>query len=116
MSNYIRVLPRDAFNEANLLKCIGRLTLLIHDNEIDWLKYEQYNDNEEGFNICQEESSGEIYITNLIFYLKKDNTEIIFTSCYNSKDNYPLIAYTTDNNYYRVFDENGNFLLTEEMF
>ncbi len=28
---YHRVLPRDAFNEAKLLKCIGKLTLLIED-------------------------------------------------------------------------------------
>lgn len=29
--NYFRVLPRDLFNEAKLLKCVGRLCLLIHD-------------------------------------------------------------------------------------
>jgi hypothetical protein len=28
----IRVLPRDAFNDANLLKCIGQLVLLIEDD------------------------------------------------------------------------------------
>lgn len=28
MGGYIRVIPRDLFNEANLLKCLGRLALL----------------------------------------------------------------------------------------
>lgn len=29
--SYQRVIPRDLFNEANLLKCYGQLALLIHD-------------------------------------------------------------------------------------
>lgn len=28
MSGYLRVIPRDLFNEASLLKCLGRLALL----------------------------------------------------------------------------------------
>lgn len=29
MSTYIRVLPRDLFNEADLLKCVARLWILL---------------------------------------------------------------------------------------
>lgn len=31
LSNYERVVPRDLFNEANLLKCIGKLVLEIEE-------------------------------------------------------------------------------------
>ena len=30
---YRRVLPRDLFNEAKLLKCLGQLALIIHDGQ-----------------------------------------------------------------------------------
>lgn len=30
---YQRVIPRDLFNEAKLLKCLGRLSLFIHDGK-----------------------------------------------------------------------------------
>ena len=40
-AKYTRVLPRDLFNEAKLMKCMGLLTLLIHDELIpDCLKFE----------------------------------------------------------------------------
>lgn len=87
--NYHRVIPRDFFNESKLLKCMGRLALLIHENKLP-----------EGINIVIEES-GEP------FDIKQNNLlEIIFISNYkikindeyyefgttiNSKDNYPLL-------------------------
>ena len=32
-TQYERVIPRDLFNEAKLLKCVGLLVLKIHDGE-----------------------------------------------------------------------------------
>ncbi len=37
---YTRVIPRDLFNEAKLLKCIGRLVLLIHDGDHNNISFE----------------------------------------------------------------------------
>lgn len=34
-SSYRRVLPRDLFNEAKLLKCLGQLSLMIHDGKCE---------------------------------------------------------------------------------
>lgn len=33
--SYRRVIPRDLFNEANLLKCYGQLALLLHERPVD---------------------------------------------------------------------------------
>lgn len=42
---YNRVLPRDAFNDANLLKCIAKLTMDIEDG---YLKNWQYHFDDQG--------------------------------------------------------------------
>ncbi len=36
---YHRVLPRDLFNDANLLKCMGRLIMLIDDLRMENVSY-----------------------------------------------------------------------------
>ena len=64
-TNYTRVLPGDLFNEAKLLKCIGRLVLLIEDREsITGLTF-QFDD--APFNIVQDPSDGSIAIHNIRF-------------------------------------------------
>lgn len=102
-TNYQRVMPRDLFNEAKLLKCIGRLVLLIHDNAApQGLSFEHIGDYFEiGLN-----DEGTLQIGNIAFNYK--NVAIQFKTQQNSKSNYPLFAeyHLTD---YLVFDDNGNF-------
>ncbi len=35
--SYMRILPRDAFNEANFLKCLAKLTMDIEDGLLPFL-------------------------------------------------------------------------------
>jgi hypothetical protein len=103
MPNYMRVLPRDAFNEANLLKCIGQLTLLMHDKGVPGLQYEYDG---EPFKIVMDDSDGSIFVKNIQFYLNSKPIE--FKRPMNSRQHWPLIESETGE---PVFDENGNYVL-----
>jgi hypothetical protein len=100
---YVRVLPRDLFNESKLLKCIGRLCLLIH-NRLTPVKM-GFDEHGEPFEIKQLQD-GELFISNYDISIKKKI--FLFKSKYNSKANYPLYL---DYDYcdYLVFDEKGEF-------
>lgn len=65
--SYTRVIPRDLFNEAKLLKCLGRLSLMLHDgmgSVSQQLTLDLINP-EQGFQIERDDSSGDISCTNL---------------------------------------------------
>ncbi len=64
--SYQRVIPRDLFNEAKLLKCMGQLALIIHDgvNVPKGLTLD-HEESENGFEVAQDSSSGELYVANL---------------------------------------------------
>lgn len=100
---YKRVIPRDLFNEAKLLKCLGQLQLLIHDGN---LKFTSDFDNE-AFEICQNPLDGSLYCSNYNVYL--DNEHIPLFTNYNSRENYPLFAIYKDEAYY-LFDEQGRYM------
>ena len=109
--NYKRVLPRDLFNEANLLKCIGKLTLMIEDGLIPWLSYHYDNDE---FNVWQNESNGALYVGNIQFYVTgQAGNMLTIERPLNSRDNWPLFVETEEDSY-SVFDEAGNFVLEEK--
>jgi len=100
--HYQRVCPRDLFNEAKLLKCMGLLCLKILDGLAPYdLKYD--DEDIEGFNVGLMDE-GYLTITNLPFTL--NGREIQFCTTYNSKSNYPLFAYV-DYEEIPVFDEIG---------
>lgn len=98
-----RVLPRDAFNDANLLKCIGQLTLLIEDGapEIDGLAY-HYDG--EPFNILQDESDGSTYVANVQFWVNKKPARMVRPL--NSRESWPLMMWLEGEDYY-VFNARG---------
>lgn len=100
---YERVLPRDLFNEAKLLKCMGRLILLIHDNLTPCKM--SFTENGEPFQVELLEE-GSLTISNLTVSIK--GKIFPFKTTYNGKSNYPLfLEYECCD--YRVFDEQGNF-------
>ena len=102
-TNYTRVIPRDLFNEAKLLKCIGRLCLLIHDNNTP-VKM-SFEETGEPFNIGMSDC-GSLMIVNLEVCIKGE--PCVFKTTYNSKSNYPLML-EYDSCEYRVFDEQGEW-------
>jgi len=101
--NYQRVLPRDLFNESKLLKCLGKISLLILDRFIG-LRFEHHDANQ-GFHVCQNED-GDLYCDNLRFYLP-GHRQVYFYSLYNCKSPWPLICIDDDEGVIEVFDDNG---------
>lgn len=102
--SYIRVLPRDAFNEAMLLKCIGKITLLIEDGFLNGWAYEYDG---EAFDIQQNQDDGSISIANISF--TKNGEAVNLYTPLNSRRAWALVG---DGNGYEMdylFSDNGNF-------
>ena len=121
MKSYIRVFPRDLFNEAKLLKCMGRLTLAIHEDERclkDFLRVDDLVENK-GFDIKQN-ISGDITLTNVYILHKESNCYVWFHTPLNSKANYPLVFIDREGEHINVFEEDGSltetFILTMEKY
>lgn len=88
MSNYRRVLPRDLFNEADLLKCLGRLHIALgepaaqgHDATFD-------EEDLPFFDIEQDPGSGAVYVANLTF--RVSGVAVWLWRPLNSRKEWPL--------------------------
>jgi len=117
---YKRVIPRDFFNEALLLKSMGLLALKIQTamippgiqisiEEEDDKILEEEDDKileYEGFNIKLYGEAGILYVDNYNVFINKKN--VFIGTVYNSKRRYPLVAYH-NNCEIEVFDEEGGF-------
>ena len=104
-TNYDRVIPRDLFNEAKLLKCIGQLCLMIHNNTVPVeMSFEREEDGSP-FEIGLTDD-GSLTIVNLTIFIK--NVPCAFHTTHNSKSNFPLYL-EHDRAEYLVFDDNGKF-------
>jgi len=101
---YQRVIPRDLFNEAKLLKCIGRLTCDLHDNKLKGLTWEH---DSEDFKIDQT-VDGDIYIANLRFFDDQGDAVEFFTQL-NSKENWPLFMIYKEDTYY-CYNKKGKWM------
>lgn len=115
MSDYKRVIPRDLFNEAKLLKCLGQLCLAIedsvHDKKVKYFHMDSVEGN--GFHIRQDQSDGSFFCSNLVFEVE-GYEEVHFFLQQNKDDPYPFFVSTIeDEETYRVFDDKGN--LTPEL-
>lgn len=103
LKHYERVLPRDLFNEANLLKCLGRLFLLCDDAPKDCTLVHTYSDRP--FHVSQDDATGAITCVNIYMYIGDER--ILFWRPLNSREPWPLyIEY--DDECISVFDDNGN--------
>lgn len=108
MSNYVRIIPRDLFNEASLLKCYGRLWILLDETRGHQARFE--TEDCDGFDITQDESSGAIFARNIVFTV--NGTELRLSRPLNSREEWPLYAENEDS-CVSVFDDQGN--LSQEM-
>lgn len=107
MKNYTRIIPRDFFNEAKLLKCLGRLSLFVLDKKKN---AESILINEvllePGFKVVLTDC-GHLKVENFITTIKGERYS--FYTPYNSKRNYPLLTTTPTGEEIKVFDEEGDF-------
>lgn len=85
---YRRVIPRDLFNEASLLKCLGRLAILTEDLPGVAMQYGGEGDPDEGWNIRQDEASGAIYADNVLLWIGGRVAHL--ERPLNSRDEWPL--------------------------
>lgn len=108
--SYIRVLPRDLFNEANLLKCYGQVVLLLErlNNGV------ALPDSVDEFEIVQSSDSGELYIDNLPLCVGERTYRL--RRPLNARRAWPLYAQDIDDPDFEpmpVFTDDGQF--TPEM-
>ncbi len=104
---HVRVLPRDLFSEAKLLKCLGKVVLALVDDMLQGIAYEHV-DNDRGFLIRQDMSSGDLRCENLRFFHQRRMLD--FHLPYGNQEPWPLICTLplTDEEV-SVFDDNGSF-------
>ena len=106
---YQRTLPRDLFNEANLLKCLGRLWMLLKEYAPPGFQI-AHDWPTAGFQIHQDPSDGSIYCSNIKIGNALTRWVVPFRPL-NSRDQWPLFIADGDDEI-EVFDSEGN--LTDE--
>jgi hypothetical protein len=116
-ANYNRVMPRDLFNEAKLLKCLGRLLVLHVDERLSDECIIEHVNQGDGFVIGQDSSDGSISCTNVRMWHvmplpdnKRVRSRIYLYTPVNSQEPYPLIFSIGgfDAEELPVFDDEGN--------
>lgn len=107
MRNYTRVIPRDLFNEAGLLKSLGRLAIAL--GELDGHDARIVEDTLDEFAIAQDPADGSISVKNITFLIGSEEWKL-FRSL-NSRESYNLYATLSDEEV-SVFEEDGS--LTNE--
>lgn len=105
--SYTRVIPRDLFNEANFLKCLGQVALIAHDKEIPGLQI-IVEDPQAGFPIGQIESSGAIYSDNFQISNKSGRRVSPFRPL-NSRATFPLFLGLWDAEEIEILTDKGEF-------
>lgn len=103
---YVRVLPRDLFNEADLLKCIGRLWIEL--DRIGCTKARIVEEDLPSFVVDQDDSDGSIYVSNLTFEV--DGVAHRLRRPLNARGSHPLVDMGPDDDFdpIRVFDDDGS--------
>ena len=105
MQNYPRVIPRDLFNEAGLLKAVGRLAIVLGETHDHNAKFIQ--DQLDSFDISQDPADGSIEIKNLDFVIGSEKWNL--RRLLNSRASYDLWAVNSDDDEVQVFEEDGSF-------
>lgn len=102
--SYQRILPRDLFNEANLLKCYGRLWLLSEGSSAITI----HEPEDAPFDIQQDPGSGALTIQNIDVMIHGDPWT--FYRPLNSRRPWPLYAVDPGGRLeIPVFTDDGNF-------
>lgn len=105
---YTRVIPRDLFNEANLLKCYGQLWLKLENRFGGLIRMDDVISGER-FEIVQRPEDGWTYIENLTPMIRGEAYRLVRPL--NSREPWPLYAEKIGDPDFEgvaVFDDNGN--------
>jgi len=111
---YLRVIPRDLFNEANLLKCHGQLYLNIETLNLPGVELvHEYDD--EPFDIAMDPNDGSLMLLNVRLWVHGE-PHILFRPL-NSREPWPLYLDGTEApEPIAVFTDTGKFTAEFESF
>lgn len=107
--SYLRVIPRDLFNEANFLKCLGRIALLIEDGMAPDGLVLHHSSPERGFEIAMDSGSGDLMMSNMVL-VSKSGRKAWLHRLLNSRDEWPvyIVDYNGDDEI-EVFNQDATF-------
>ncbi len=109
MRNYTRVVPRDLFNEASLLKCYGQIYLNLERGRYEAELTEPLIG--EPFRVVQNDATGGITLANVHLIVRGERCAL--ERPLNSRDPFPMYLTTSDDGEISVFNDDGTF--TEDM-
>ncbi len=101
---YNRIAPRDMFNEANMLKCCGKMALLAIDFPC-CLTFDENQYTSDGLTLSTTED-GDLYVVGHLFFL--NDQPLLFTRPMNSRRAWPIVAIIADE-YIDIFTDHGDF-------
>lgn len=107
-TTYMRVIPRDLFNEASLLKCLGRFWI---ETERYQVRHVTFEHNGDPFEVWQDENDGTLHVRNVEVFINGRPHHLCRPL--NSREPWPLYIQTRDDERIAVFTENGK--LTPEL-
>jgi len=101
---YKRVIPRDLFNEASLLKCYGRIFINLETAGLSGIELEHDGT---AFDVRQDFGSGDIYLANVELTVRGKPYRL--RRPLNSRDGWPLFLIEDNEEYISVFAGDGSF-------
>lgn len=107
--SYQRVIPRDLFNEANLLKCYGQMWLNLERLNLSSVSLDE-DDDGSAFDVLQSDDDGSTWIQNLTLTVR-DQIVSLFRPL-NSREAFPLmlrLCNHIDTVEISVFNDDGSF-------
>ena len=102
--SYKRVIPRDLFNEASLLKCYGRIFINLETAKLSDVHLEHTGNT---FDVEQDPGSGDIHLANIHLMVRGKPCRLYRTL--NSRHPWPLYAVDENEEDIPVFDDDGSF-------
>lgn len=110
---YQRVIPRDFFNEAKLLKCWGQLALKLHDGVKlpgwhEGVRLSIVSESDRGWAISQDPVDGALFLPGVDLHAIRGHRGfyVVLSTEYNSRDPYPMTINAIGE---RVFGDDGEW-------
>lgn len=116
---YERVIPRDLFNDASLLKCLGQLSLYaidgcdVRNNNTSWLRVDfEPTAEKESFTIHLDESDGSTFCSNVV--VRIHDIQVAVCRLMNDRGRWPLKFATSEGDLIPVFSSLEDGTLSAE--
>lgn len=105
--SYRRVIPRDLFNEANFLKCLGGVYIQLESQDWPHVSFEYDEESEKPFYVYQWQDDGSLVCDNIRLFVRGE-----FITLYrplNSRQPWPLHFTDLEDIEGQVFNDDGTF-------